>query len=114
ATEEKFPKGEYFIFDVQTHFTNGYALGFRSLDVMKGMSFDLKEDVESYSFQNFVKEIFFESETSLICISGVPGKEENFDKEGRQLEGAARTPGLALLPSWLMSQRKKELNDLAG
>src|SRR5215475_3525556 len=30
ATEEKWPKGEYFIFDVQTHFTNGLALGFRN------------------------------------------------------------------------------------
>lgn len=114
ATAEKYPKGEYFIFDVQTHFTNGYALGFRSMDVVKGMGFDLKEDPESYSFRNFVKEIFFESETSLICISGVPGKEEHFDAEGRALEGAARTPRGGLLPSWLMAQRKQELNDLAG
>ena len=30
ATEEKFPKSDYFIFDVQSHFTNGYALNFRS------------------------------------------------------------------------------------
>src|SRR4029077_10853897 len=27
ATEEKWPKGEYFIIDVQSHFTNGLALG---------------------------------------------------------------------------------------
>src|SRR5438477_11906574 len=26
ATEEKWPKGEYFIFDVQTHFTNGVPI----------------------------------------------------------------------------------------
>jgi len=27
ATKEKWPKGEYFIIDVQTHFTNAYDLG---------------------------------------------------------------------------------------
>src|SRR5215467_9387468 len=27
ATDEKFPKGEYFIIDVQAHFTNGLPLG---------------------------------------------------------------------------------------
>ena len=30
ATDEKWPKGEYFIIDVQAHFTNGVALGFRN------------------------------------------------------------------------------------
>src|SRR5580698_7462396 len=31
ATEEKWPKGEYFIMDVQTHFTDGLAIpGFRN------------------------------------------------------------------------------------
>src|SRR5690554_4646805 len=29
-TEEKWPKGEYFIIDVQAHFTNGLPLGFRN------------------------------------------------------------------------------------
>src|SRR5579859_1058178 len=32
ATEEKWPKGEFFIFDVQTHFTNGLPLGFRNME----------------------------------------------------------------------------------
>ena len=35
ATEEKFPKSEYFIFDVQSHFTIGYALNFRSAEFVK-------------------------------------------------------------------------------
>jgi hypothetical protein len=48
AAAEKYPKGEYFIIDVQAHFTNGYALKFRSDPTVKGMGFNLKDDVESY------------------------------------------------------------------
>jgi hypothetical protein len=116
ATEEKFPKGEYFIFDVQTHFTNGLAIGFRNMEFIRNMGFNLKNDAQAYSFPNFVKELFFDSETSMIVISGVPGKEMNRGPDGKILEGAARTPGLAgaILPSWLMSQRKKDINDLAS
>src|SRR6266404_5001724 len=39
ATEEKWPKGEYFIFDVQKHFTNGLAIGFRNMEFIKNMGF---------------------------------------------------------------------------
>src|SRR5262249_39699574 len=50
AIEEKFPKGEYFIIDVQSHFTNGVALHFRNMEFVKNMGFNLKDDVEAYSF----------------------------------------------------------------
>jgi predicted TIM-barrel fold metal-dependent hydrolase len=112
ATEEKWPKGEYFIFDVQTHFTNGLAIGFRKMEFIRNMGFKLEESAEAYSFPNFVKELFFDSETSMIVISGVPGKETNKDSAGKVLEKAKRGGGL--LPSWLMSSRKKDINDLAG
>src|SRR5258708_6517939 len=62
AHAEKWPKGEYFIFDVQSHFTNGLAIGFRNMEFIKNMGFKLKEDAEAYSFPNFVKEMFFDSE----------------------------------------------------
>jgi predicted TIM-barrel fold metal-dependent hydrolase len=114
ATAEKFPKGEYFVMDVQSHFTNGMALNFRNMEFVKNMGFDLKNDVEAYSFYNFVKEMFFDSETSVVVISGVPGKENQRDAKGNVLEGPARTPSGAILPSWLMSKSKKEINDLAG
>jgi uncharacterized protein len=116
AGAEKWPKGEYLVFDVQTHFTNGLALGFRNAEFIRGMGFKLKGGAEAYSFPNFVKEIFFDSETSLVVISGVPGKEINRGPDGKVLEGSARTPGFAgqILPSWVMAQRKKEINDLAG
>ncbi|HIM29569.1 MAG TPA: hypothetical protein EYG57_08420, partial [Planctomycetes bacterium] len=58
ATEEKFPKGEYFIMDVQTHFTNGVALGFRKAEFVRNMGFKLTENADAYSFVNYVKEIF--------------------------------------------------------
>ncbi len=112
ATEEKFPKGEYFIIDVQTHFTDGVAIGFRTAEFVKNMGFDLEDNADAYSFTNFVKEIFFDSETSMAVISGVPGREINKDLAGKVLEGRDRRGGI--LPSWLMSQRKHELNKLAG
>src|SRR5581483_9711448 len=95
AYDEKFPKGEYFVIDVQAHFTNGLPLtGFRTMEFVKNMGFNLKDDAEAYGFRNFVKEMFFDSETSMVVISGVPGKENLRDKDGKVLEGAARTPGV--------------------
>src|SRR5215813_68873 len=44
AVEEKWPKGEYFVMDVQSHFTNGYALKFRENEFVKNMGFQLKDD----------------------------------------------------------------------
>ena len=112
ASEEKWPKGEYFIFDVQAHFTNGFVLGSRRAEFMQNMGFDLKDDPDAYSFPNFVKEMFFDSETSLVVISGVPGREIDKDKAGKILEGRNRQGGI--LPSWLMSRRKNELNEIAS
>jgi uncharacterized protein len=112
ATAEKFPKSEYFILDVQSHFTNGVAIGFRGLEFVKNMGFNLKDDVEAYSYRNFVKEMFLDSETEMIVISGVPGSEVNRDAKGNVLEGRARHGGI--LPSWLMSQAGREINSLAG
>lgn len=112
AYDEKWPKSEYFIVDVQAHFTNGQALGFRSNEFMKNMGFDLKNDAESYSFRTFVKEMLFDSDTSIVVISGVPSLEINKDKDGKILEGSARSRGI--LPSWLMSKAAQDINAMAG
>jgi predicted TIM-barrel fold metal-dependent hydrolase len=116
ATDERFPPGEYFIFDVQAHFTNGAALGFRTAEFMRNMGYQLRNDAESYAFPNFLKEMFFDSETSMVVISGVPGKEVTRDPQGRVLEREARTPGLTgrILPSWVMAERRREINHMAG
>ena len=84
------------------------------MEFVKNMGFQLKNDVESYSFRNFVKEMFFDSETNMVVISGVPGLELQRDKDGKVLEGAARTPRGSILPSWLMSKSKNQINELAG
>jgi len=113
ATEEKYPKSEYFVMDVQAHFTNGVPIpGFRNAEFVKNMGFNLKTDAEAYSFRNFVKEMFFDSDTNMVVISGVPGREINKDKEGKVLEGQGRRGGV--LPSWLMSQAGRQINELAG
>ena len=131
ATAEKWPKGEYFIMDVQSHFTNSWEVaaeegrldennpggesrdgGFRSREFIKNMGFDLDNNLESYSFSNFIKEMYFDSETEMVVISGVPSREKQYDESGRALEGMERSQ--ASLPSWLMSQRKKDINELAG
>ena len=117
AYDEKWPKDEYFIMDCQAHFTNGLAIGgFRTMDFVKNMGFELKSDAEAYGFKNFVKEMFFDSETSMVVISGVPTKELLRDKDGKVLEGAARTPGPGgkVLPSWVMYEGRKKINELAG
>ena len=43
ATEEKWPKGEYFILDVQTHFTNGIPLNFRKAEFVRISGAGLRE-----------------------------------------------------------------------
>src|ERR1035438_2761430 len=56
AYQEKWPKGEYFVMDVQTHFTNGFAIkGFRDAEFVKNMGFNLKADIDAYSYHQFVK-----------------------------------------------------------
>jgi len=114
AYDEKWPKNEYFIIDVQSHFTNGFALNFRTDPMMKGMGFNLKNDADAYSFNNFVKEMYFDSETMMCVISGVPPNtpERYKDENGNLLQGRARGGGI--LPSWLMGQSAKKLNEMAG
>ena len=127
ATLEKFAQDDYFIIDVQAHFTNGLPLGFRSTEFVRNMGFELDNSPDAYGFPNFVKEMFFDSETDIVVISGVPGKEyDRADdvlperlREGlptdRALEGAERTPGIRgrILPSWVMSSRRDEINRIA-
>jgi hypothetical protein len=116
ANAERLPKGEYFIIDVQAHFTNGLPLNFRSMEFVQNMGFELDNSADAYGFPNFVKEMFFDSETALVIISGVPGKENTRDEGGSVLEGAARTPGVSgqVLPSWVMAERRNEINRIAG
>lgn len=113
AYEEKFPKSDYFIIDVQSHFTNGLAIGFRSHEFVRNMGFKLDESPEAYAFPNFVKEMYFDSETAMLVISGVPGRERAVDRKGNPITEVTKRGG-GVLPSWLMSRRKKDINEMAG
>ncbi len=106
-------KGKYFVMDVQAHFSNGIPLGFRNSETARNMGFNLSDDVDAYSFRNFVKEMLIDSETSMIVISGVPGREEQRGPDGRELVDAERTPRGAILPSWLMSKSGRQINEIA-
>ncbi|MBI3210625.1 MAG: amidohydrolase family protein [Candidatus Solibacter usitatus] len=112
ASAEKWPKGEFFVMDVQAHFTDGYALNFRNSEFVKNMGFQLTNDKDSYSFRNFVKEMYFDSETDMVVISGVPGREKIRDDQGGVPEMRARGGGV--LPSWLMAYARDEINRLSG
>lgn len=112
ASAEKWPKGDYFVLDVQSHFTDGFALNFRNMEFVKNMGFNLSNDKEAYSFKNFVKEMFFDSETDMLIISGVPGREILRDDKGGVPEGRGRRGGV--LPSWLMANARDEINRLSG
>lgn len=99
AYAEKWPKKE-FIFDVQTHYVrDGVKLDFRAFDFVKELGVQLSNDKDSYAFKNFVKEIFFDSDTVMCVISGVPGKEEN---------------PYSVLPTKLMAQGRDFINEMAG
>jgi predicted TIM-barrel fold metal-dependent hydrolase len=117
AVEQKLTggkKGKYFIIDVQSHFSNIGPIGnFRASETARNMGFALKNDAEAYAFKNFTKEMFLDSETSMIVISGVPGREEQRSPDGRVLVDAERTPRGAILPSWLMAKKRTEINEMA-
>lgn len=123
AHHEKWPRGEYFIFDVQAHFTNGFALNFRESEFMKGMGFDLANDAHAYSFNTFFKEMLLDSETDMLVISGVPGREKNPAEERLALAELAASGepvdrmavrGGGVLPSWLMAARRNDINAISG
>ncbi|MBK9706467.1 MAG: amidohydrolase [Acidobacteria bacterium] len=99
AYAEKWPKKE-FIFDVQTHHVReGIQLQFRAFDFVRDLGVQLSNDKDSYTFKNFVKEIFLDSDTVMCVVSGVPGKEED---------------AYSVLPTKLMAQSRDWINQVAG
>ncbi len=123
AHEERWPPGEYFVFDVQAHFTNGYPLNHRTSEFMRGMGFELANDADAYSFGTFFKEMYLDSETDMLVISGVPGREKSPPEERVALAANAASGqrvdpklvrGGGILPSWLMASRRDDINGIAG
>lgn len=97
AYDERWPKNQ-FIMDVQTHHVReGVKLGFRDFEFLRDLGVKLSNDPEAYSFKNFVKEIFLDSDTVMCVISGVPAKEER-----------------GVLPTSLMARSRDWINQVAG
>lgn len=123
AYQASWPEDKYFVFDVNTHFTNGHTLSFRGSHFMRGLGFDLVDDPDGYSFGTFFKEMYLDSETDMLVISGLPGREKSPTEERVALAAsvaAGRTPdplvvrGGGILPSWLMAARRDYVNGIAG
>ena len=123
AYEERWPRGEYFVFDIQAHFTNGFALNFRQSEFMRNMGFNLANNADAYSFNTFFKEMYLDSDTDMLVISGVPGREKSPGEERAALAANSADSGRidpmavrggGVLPSWLMAARRDEINDIAG
>jgi len=104
---EKWPKNQ-FIFDVQTHHVDVEPAWYANTPDGQGLlnllrSFrreasDLKGSLELLNLDHYVKEIFFDSDTVMAIISGVPTAEWN------------KNP----LPPDRMVATRKHVNDLAG
>jgi predicted TIM-barrel fold metal-dependent hydrolase len=107
AYREKWPKGQ-FIFDVQTHHVDVESEwyvntpdGKAMTDLVRsfrGNAKNLKEAVELLNVDHYVKEVFFDSDTVMSIISGVPTA--TWEKNP--------------LPPDRMVATRKHVNDLSG
>lgn len=101
--DEKWPKDQ-FIFDIQTHHVDVPGGRGKAVLVFRQQAERFNPDLkgrkhvhEDLALENYVKEIFFDSDTVMGVISGIPQKEnEN------------------ILPVEKMAETKKKVNALAG
>ena len=93
AYEEKYPKGEYFIIDVQAHFTNGAAdrIPQHGIREEHGLQAEERRPRPTRS-RTSSRKCSSTAKPRMVVISGVPGKEDQYDKDGKSLEGEARRP----------------------
>src|SRR5262245_34326949 len=101
--EEKWPK-DTFIFDVQTHHVDVPRGKGKAVLVFRQQAEKFNPDLkgvkpkhEDLALENYIKEIFFDSDTVMGVISGIPQK-----------------PNENILPVERMAETKKLVNELAG
>ena len=92
AYEDKYPKGEYFVIDVQSPLHQRPRHRLSQHEVRQEHGLQARRLGPAYAFPNFVKEMYFDSETAMLVISGVPGREVQYGK-GQALEGPKRGGG---------------------
>ena len=103
ATRELWPKKE-FIIDLQTHHVRDSMpgpLGFRTMTARKGLNPALSEVSparDSLHRANYLKEVFFDSDTVMACISGA----------------TIGPPSAYVLPSDEMVKTRNLINEAAG
>jgi predicted TIM-barrel fold metal-dependent hydrolase len=118
---------DYFIFDVQTHHVeigrhNDVLLGFRRTAANWNPELRKRDPKpEDIYFENFIKEVFLDSETDLACISGIPSltDDENIlpaDKMARsrnwvnQLTGSRRMVSHGLMAPDLGEKNRESMH----
>lgn len=105
ATDEKFPKKD-FIFDIHTHHvetgkivTEPNLLAYRNVGAAWGNKdlADKKHVWEDLYLENYIKEMFLDSDTSVAVITGLPAKEDkdNVLPPAAIIESRAKINGLA-------------------
>ncbi len=101
--DEKWPKDQ-FIFDIQTHHVDVPRGKGKGVLVFRQQAERFNPDLkgrkhqhEDLALENYIKEIFFDSDTVMGVISGIPQR-----------------PNDNILPVERMVETKKKVNDLAG
>ncbi|MER3415277.1 MAG: amidohydrolase [Gemmataceae bacterium] len=121
ARAEKWPKDQ-FIFDVQTHHVDVPRGRGKSVLVFRQQAERFNPDLkghthkhEDLAMENYIKEIFFDSDTVMGVISGIPEKpDRNILPVERMVETRNKVNGLAgsrrLLSHGLVAPNLKEYN----
>lgn len=109
ATAEKLPKG-VFIIDSQNHFCqDGMKTNLRSLSFLKDIGApEIGDRAEDYNFKTFIKEVFFDSDTTMGLISGIPHKEDV------QYWGKSSANRRNILPVDVAIAARDQINQMSG
>ena len=118
ADEEKCPKGEYFIIDVQAHFTNGAAAAASAhAEFVKQHGLQAQERRRGVRLPELRQgDVLRQRDRAWWSSPACRARRSRATPRATCREGAARTPGIGgtILPSWLMAERKQDINDMAG
>ena len=107
ATDERLPKG-VFIIDSQNHFCqDGMKTNLRNAQFLKDIGApDIGNSAEDYNFETFIREIFFDSDTTMGLISGIPSPEDG--------NNWGQAHGRNLLPVDVAAEARDHVNEMAG
>ncbi len=107
ATEERLPKG-LFIIDSQNHFCqDGMKTNLRNQGFLRDIGApEIGNTTDDYNFETFVREIFFDSDTTMGLVSGIPSRVDG------QFWGQSHQRNL--LPVDMAISARDQVNQMAG